>query len=273
MNEKVTVEKAILKGHLIINVPVVAIMIVVPIIGFYLAFQNVLPYWTGPVSIGLAFGLAWLYWSIMITKWRLWAFENVRNVHELKKRAIQEKLIWADNSIFEKTEIRISADKKKWVSLQNKLINEDIFIDDIEIPIETKIYYSKSKSYFEMVSMLGCVAFGIYLIIVGKSYLLGAIFLLLGAYLAYKEYKVAKNVIPQIIINEKGIETISTGFCKWVDIENEEVKRISKNLFLTFNYPNGYALIKIDDFDTSLSSLSKLLILYRGRNQKLNKDV
>jgi hypothetical protein len=52
----------------------------------------------------------------MITKWRVWAFENVRNVHELKKRAIQEKLISADSSIFEKTEIRTERQEIKVTS-------------------------------------------------------------------------------------------------------------------------------------------------------------
>jgi hypothetical protein len=50
----------------------------------------------------------------MITKWRLWAFENVRNVHELKERAVQAKLIWPDHSIFEKMEIRSASDKERW---------------------------------------------------------------------------------------------------------------------------------------------------------------
>src|SRR5688572_28161200 len=103
MNETVSVDQAIAKGHRMVNYPVLIIMFGTLGLCLYLEIQKIFPFWIIPVGFGLAFGLAWLWWSIMITKWRLWAFDNVRNVHELKKRAVREKLIWADNSFFEKT--------------------------------------------------------------------------------------------------------------------------------------------------------------------------
>ena len=91
MNEIVTVDEAIAKGHRMVNYPVFVIMIGISGLTLYLGSQNFIPEWCIPVGFILSFGLAWLWWSIMITRWRLWAFDNVRNVHELKKIQL---LIW-----------------------------------------------------------------------------------------------------------------------------------------------------------------------------------
>jgi hypothetical protein len=271
MNETVTVDKAISKGHWMVNLPVFIIMIGTIGLCLYLGTQNILPPWIYPVGFGLGFGLAWLWWSVMITKWRLWAFENVRNVHELKKRAINENLIWPDNSFFEKTELRGARDKEKWSLLKRKFKIEDLFKDDISVPNETKIFYSKGLNFFEMIMMIGCIGFGIYLIIKFDSYFFGTLLSIFGAYFGYKEFKEATNTEPQIILNEKGIKTISTRFYEWEEIKNEEV--ISQGsgryirYYLVYNYPNGREYLKIDDFETNQSSLNKLLTLYRGRNR------
>lgn len=276
MNENVTVDEAISKGHRMVNYPVLIIMFGTIGLGIYLGSQKILSFWIVPIVFMFGFGLAWLWWSIMITKWRLWAFDKVRNVHELKKRAIQEKLIWVDNSIFEKTEIRSTVDKKKWNSLQNKFKQDDFFQDDLTIPNETIIYYSKGKNFVEMAIMLGALTIGIYLLVQTDSYILGSILSIIGAYFAFKEFKEATNTEPQITINDKGIKTISTDFYSWNDIKNEEVisVRSGKHIhyYLTYDYPNGAEHLQIDDYETDIKELNKLLILYRGRNKKNTKN-
>lgn len=274
MNEIVSVDEAIAKGHRMVTYPVMVIMFGVLGLCVYVGIQEILPFWIIPVGFVFAFVLAWLCWSVMITKWRLWAFENVRNVHELKKRAIQEKLIWADNSIFEKTEIRSLVDQEKWNSLQNKFNKKDVFIDDASIPNETIIYYLKWKAYVQMFIMFGCLAGVFYLFIIKDNYIIGAIVSIVGVYFGYKEYSEALSNEPQIIINDKGISTSSTVFHKWADIENEEVIREGvgnrTQYFLTYDYPGGTEHLQIDDFDTDQRSLNKLLMLYRGRSRKNN---
>jgi hypothetical protein len=272
MNETVTVDEAISKGHRMVNYPVFAIMVGTLGLTIYLGIQKIIPTWGFPVGFILAFGLAWLWWSFMITKWRIWAFDNVRNVHELKMRAIQEKLIWADNSIFEKTEIRNATDKERLNSLQNKFNQDDLFQDDLTIQNETIVYYSKGSNFVEMIFMLVLVGFGIYLLIKTDSYILGSALTLLGAYLSFKEYKEATNTEPQIILNEQGIKTISTDFYSWNEIENEEVmsQDSGKNThyYLTYDHPDGTEHLQIDDYETNQRDLNKLLILYRGRSKK-----
>lgn len=137
MNETVTVDEAISKGHRMVNYPVMVIVFGTIGITLYLGSQKLIPVCGFLLGFILTFVFAWLWWSFMITKWRLWAFDNVRNVHELKKRAIQEKLIWSNNSFFEKTEIRTVTDKDKLNTLSNKFNQEDVFLDDLTIANET----------------------------------------------------------------------------------------------------------------------------------------
>jgi hypothetical protein len=274
MNESVTVDEAISKGLRMVNYPAFIILIGTIELTAYLSIQKIIPTWGLAVGFILAIGLAWLWWSIMITKWRIWAFDNVRNVHELKKRAIQEKLIWPDNSnsIFEKTEIRSAADKEKLASLKNKFNQEDLFQDDLAIANETIIYYSRSKNFLEMIFTLLSLVGGIYLILKTDRYILGSILTIIGAYFSFKEYKEATNTEPQIIINNKGIKTISTDYYSWNDIENEDVvsegSGNNTHYFLTYNHPDGAEYLQIDDYNTDQKSLTKLLILYRGRSKK-----
>jgi len=81
MREQISVNKAIKRGHLIVNVPVFIALYGCPAIALYLSNENLIPGWGIGIAFLLGFVLAWIIWSYMITKWRIWAFENVRNVH------------------------------------------------------------------------------------------------------------------------------------------------------------------------------------------------
>ncbi|UTA66810.1 hypothetical protein [Emticicia sp. 21SJ11W-3] len=275
MNGNVSVDEAIAKGHRVLNLPAVVFMLAGFGITVYLSAHNLIPGWGMVAGFVATFVLSWLWWSFMVTKWRLWAFENVRNVHELKKRAIREKLIWPDNSIFEKTEIRSAADKLKWAELQVKFRHDDLFLDDLTIPNETIIYYSKSKNYLQMILMLLCSAGGVYVLLKTDSYIIGSVMLLGGAYYSFREYKEATNTEPQIILNEEGIRTVSTEFYSWQQISNEEVvsegSGKKSHFYLVYDHPNGSEHLQIEDFDTDAKSLNQLLVLYRGRSNKKNR--
>ena len=89
-------------------------------------------------------------------------------------------------------------------------------------------------------------------------------------YCAYTEFKEATNTEPQIIINQKGIKTISTKFYSWEQIKNEEViiENSGKHthFYLIYDFPNGTEKLLIDDYETKHLDLEKLLRTYRGRN-------
>ena len=172
MNQKISVDKAINRGHLMINVPVMLIMFGIPGITMYLFSEKLIPNWSLVISFFLGFGIAWVYWSFSVTRWRLWAFENVRNVHELKKRAIESGLIWSDTKWFNKTEFKSEKDKLKWKELQKKIEKDDEYFEGHSLPKKTIVYFSKTKNTFELVIMLVCLGMGIFLVAERESYIL-----------------------------------------------------------------------------------------------------
>lgn len=271
MDENITIDKAISKGHKMVSYPILIILIVSSGINLYLVKFGYIPEWTSLIGTFLAIFLGWLWWSIMITKWRLWAYKNVSNLYELEKRAIREKLIWSNKSIFEKTEIRTAINKAILNSLKNKSKQEVTFQDDLDVPSESIIYYSRSKNFIEMALKFIGVGFGLYLIFYTDNYIVGSLFSSFGLYSTFKEYKESTNTNPQIIINDKGIQTKSTKFISWNEIKNEEViyENLGRNThyYLVYDYKGGKEHLPIDDYDTDSYKLNRLLVVYRGRSK------
>jgi putative Mn2+ efflux pump MntP len=119
---------------------------------------------------------------------------------------------------------------------------EDEFSDDLSVPNETVIYYSKISTYFEIIVGILIISFGIYSYFT-KNYFGSIIFIPFGIYMIYKERKKVRNKNPQIIINNNGIEIHSKKFSKWSTIKNIEIVceegADTKEYFLSFNSHKG----------------------------------
>ncbi|WP_445720467.1 hypothetical protein [Flavobacterium sp.] len=270
MKQIVPIDLAIKKGHRMINYPMVFLFWVIFIIGlvsFDTNFENILLKILWLISILF---IPLLYRCFYIPKWKVWAFENVRNVHELKKRAIQEHILYDDDSIFKKFEIFTFEDKAKWTLIQDKFSITDIFEDDQNIPSEIKIYYSKTKNLRFIVIMCALISLGLLSILSSKEYLFGAAFLVVGLYFGYNYFKFALNTKPQIILNKFGIETVSAKLIGWNEIWDEKVicegSGKHSKYYLTYKYENGEEKLIIDNFATNQIKLEKLMQIYRGRN-------
>lgn len=275
MRQQITVDKAIKRGHLIVNVPVFIAIFGCPVLALYLEKQNLIPAWGIGIAFLIGFVLAWLIWSLMITKWRIWAFENVRNVHELKKRAIQEKLIWNDGNIFEKTEIRNVEDKLKLKKLEKKFEKEDEYREDYSLPPKMEIQYSKAYNYSELGVSILIIGVGIYFFTKGetKQYILGAIMTGIGLYSTIKEFRKALDTKPKIIIDSKGIQTKNVEFKNWSDIESEEViqegyGKSAKSFLIYFYDEDKFEKIEIDSLNVTHRELENIIRTYRIRNNK-----
>jgi len=269
-NEIVSVDDALKKGWRMVNIPCYIIILFVNGFSLYLTIQKILPIYFNIIGFILSFLFSWLYWSIVITKWRLWAFENVSNVNELYERAIREKIISPKNSFFEKTEIRNKTEKLKWNNLQEKFKIQDKFTDDLSIPNETIIYYSKFSLYTEIIIGIAMVLFGIYSLIT-KNYLGAIIFIPFGIYMIYKERNKIGNRNPQIIINKIGIEIYPKKISNWSSIKNIKVvyeeSDDTKEFYLSYNTDNDKIYKKIDDLTTNSTELEKLIGVYKNRNK------
>jgi hypothetical protein len=151
-------------------------------------------------------------------------------------------------------------------------MSKDQFIDDLSVPAETIIYYSKLGNYLEMSIMLLAAGAGIYLIVITDRVWLGSLLTAACAWFAWKEYRQASNKKPQIIVSNKGIQTASTPFHPWQSVSNEEaITRTGGNnstRFLTYDHPGGRELFNIDNLGITAAALNQLLILYRNRSKQ-----
>ncbi len=113
-----SVGRAVLIGRIVVNGPVFLFLmgafavpiVLIPRLGAWVA-----------VIFVLFFSLAWLWWSLSIPRWRLWAFERVTSIIELKHAAVLAGLTWPDGHFFERTEIKSAAIREKEKYLASKV--------------------------------------------------------------------------------------------------------------------------------------------------------
>ncbi len=191
----------------------------------------------------------------------------------MKKRAIQEKLIWNDRHIFEKTEIRDSEDKIKLKKIEKKFEIEEQQQEDYAIPPKIEIFYSKFDIYFEIGVSISIIGVGIYLLVNGETfnYVLGTIMEAIGFYGIVKKSRTVLNNEIQISIDNKGIKTKNVDFKNWSTIKNVEETEVgsgkSAKSYLTYFYDNNeYEKIEIDSLNVTPEELGAYYILRNCKN-------
>jgi len=120
--------------------------------------------------------------------------------------------------------------------------------------------------------MLFALSMGIVLLFFKYREFNGYLLLFLGSISAFIEYKEATNMEPQIVLSNKGISTVKTGFKTWKDIRNETVEvHTGKGNYLSYDYQEGKGYLRIDDFNIEKWQLETLLKLYRDRYSASNQ--
>ena len=273
----VTVKEAIRKGQLEVNLPSVVIYILTTSYCFYLYKFESFPLWLFVASLFFAIIPTWIYWSYAIVKWRLWAFKNVKNVHELKDKAVMYYLIWEDNLIYNKTEVWTKFQKREWKTILKKFEQQDYYKDDRTIPFETVIKYSPKSFAFVLVLSLLFITVASLNFYYSK-YLFGIIFIGVAAYTFVDNYN--KYRIPfYLIINEEGIQTKHTDFILWNDVESAIIEREGTGnntkyflkIIYIFDENLFYEKLLIQDFSISKNKLDTILRIYKQRYQKNNE--
>jgi hypothetical protein len=272
-----SIDEVIRRGQIEVNGPVAIIMFGIPIIAILVAPIIIPKEYVGISTVAglfLGFILAWLWWSYRIVKWRIWAFENTEKSdwHELKERAINQKLIWNDGSIFEKTEIRSREENQKILEINSKVnqveINkkeDELSLDGIEddplIPSKIEYYYKRVETIMSLVLPILLSLLGIYLIGVDQI-LIGAISIIMAFYqtnlnrISDVWKKEVQFSIGNNGINFKNLSDL--GFLIWedtqdisVDIENGifklDVWRDEKLFEVTLNL-NEYQIGDYEEF-------------------------
>lgn len=222
--------------------------------------------------------LPFWFWSKRTTKWKLWAFEHVADVHELKRQALRAALYADNNTLVDRLQIRSVAENERWLVLQYKFKQAPAFTDDDNIPAETVIRLSPYKVAFSLVlCLIPCVlgAGAVYWAFHGQKSLWLTFFIGVGliVYGAVFIYQLLRDLItnkPQIIINNKGITTVTDGFHSWDTISNQSIKygysgKGNRRTFLHYDYPGGTTNFEIAQLAVSTRQLEDMLVIYRGR--------
>jgi len=266
MEGLVTVEQALSRGRWQLKyLPMIATFGCIGF-GFFLSNQEIFGGWIIPTGFVVGFSLGWILWSYFVIEWKIWAYENVRNIHELQRKAVEEKLIWNSGSWFEKTEFRNYEQKQKLKQLEKKFLEKDVYKDDISVPKETIIYYSRKAILLMLVVFLGLGFFGVFLLF-EKEYL-GLLFLGIGLYYSFDQSKKLRDKSPQIVLNDKGIKLKNENLVSWNKIFNDRVFSESNGKSSTNCLAFNEEKIEIDDLTIEYEELENLLHVYRVRYEK-----
>lgn len=259
MKKKLKVNEVLSTGRSMVIFPVAIVIFVVFGAVFYFVAQKQLPNWVNAIGIVLSLVLGWLCWRFMVARWKTWAFSNVKNLYQLKKRVSYERLLWPSVGFFTEA-------TPKFVKPGDLVLPKDS-----AIPKEIAIYYSKRKNFTAMFFWVLFIFILAFAAIKGEAYGALIICVILGYFSAYPEYKEATNVQPQIIINNNGIWTIRTGFKSWNEINNDGVRIIrdpTTTYYLAYDYSGGREYLQIDDYNVGPWTLEVLLHVYRERHNE-----
>jgi hypothetical protein len=272
---KISVEKAVNKGQLWVNLPVFVVMMSTMGMSIYLmSISSDVFFLGGIILFILAFVLPWLTWSFLITKWRIWAFSNVSNLTKLHKEAVISKLIWERGSIFEKTEIRNSKERaliKEFERQMDSKKKSRVSLDVDEIPIilnpnEVKIFYSKSLILLEFTikgifPLLG----GLYFISINYENWFGYLIAIFGIYKCIYHSIQLFSKEPQIILNKQGIYLEKEGFFGWYSVHSLDIQNLGKDSSLSFISERRNFHIELNYLDIDPDELERLINNYTSR--------
>lgn len=101
-HEKISVNRAFWIGYALVNGPLMFLMFGL----FFLSLQINLPELIELAAmLFVPIAAAWVWWSVVLPRWRVWALERVDDPVVLLNRAIESRLMWPPGHMFERTEI------------------------------------------------------------------------------------------------------------------------------------------------------------------------
>lgn len=277
MYETVSVEEAITRGRRKLAYGTALIIFGGIIVSYALPYIFKIPFYFIGVGWLVSYALGIIFAFASIPKWRIWALENVRNVHELYDRTRLEMLIPKENSWLNRLQIISKADKERLMALNQKFLQPDIFIDDPLLPAELIIYRS-SKSLIEagiLLLIFGlsvCTVFFLGLDESNFSGYLGSLLLAASCFLLYKGISRKRNKIVRLTISDIGIQDVESSLIPWETIGNAGIRivRGGKSRKVYFDYAVGKSTHAVDLETLSIKwrDLDHAIRIYRGRYEQ-----
>ena len=117
-----SIRRALWIGWLWVNVPVFGLVFGPMALLLLIVGNDQIGVPLGVSTLLLGFALAWLWWSIMIPRWRLWSYRRVDNPLALKHAAVEAQLTWRDGSSFARTEIKSARHAEQELLLERQAL-------------------------------------------------------------------------------------------------------------------------------------------------------
>ena len=123
-NSSLGIWQVVLIGHLTLTLPSILIIGGLPILAVILNEGYLAKALMGLLATVVSTALAWLYWSLVVTHWRIYAFKHVDsdNWVRLRDQAVSHKLIWPSGSDFETTELRSIRSQRFLTEVENRIV-------------------------------------------------------------------------------------------------------------------------------------------------------
>ena len=109
----ISIHKAIRRGLWSVNAPILPIMFTPLLLPLLVGNTQDLPTLIFPLAFVGGLVCAWIWWSTMLPRWRLWALQHVDDGYALHLQAISAGLEWPHGHIFERTEIKSRQHKRQ----------------------------------------------------------------------------------------------------------------------------------------------------------------
>jgi uncharacterized membrane protein YobD (UPF0266 family) len=155
----------------------------------------------------------------------------------------------------------------------------DILPDNNSLPAETIIRFSRGKAAMSFIFAVLLSAFAI-INYSQKIYFFALLLIAATAYLIYTGIKIIWDRSPQLILNDKGIETKKNGFISWKDLSNEQVvihqsqySRRGPTTVLEYDDSFGTIEFNIDKLDITAERLGEMLYAYRKRYEEIYPNI
>lgn len=219
-----SVEAGLRRGNLLLKVVpgiLKALFIILPLVLVILNEEQAV--WAIPVGFGLAFIVSWLWWSFAVTHWRIWAYEHVRNIHELMEVAMNDKLIYPKGGWFERKEIRTPGQREVLRQLEARLATPDERADDPSVPPETAVRHSRAQMIALIVFGAAMIGISLVFILPSDSWLPLLLTIGVGAWMvADGVRKLVRNRLV-LLINRDGLVLNEKQFIPWGRITRAQV--------------------------------------------------
>jgi hypothetical protein len=277
MEQVISPIQAIRRGRLVVIPTVFVSMIGGLVAGFYFVYLLQLPEWCYVLALPVMLFSFFFATNYVQTEWWIWALERVRNVQDLRIRAINNQLMLPEEGWIRHLWFKTPGQQARLEALQYKFDQEDERFDDPALPASVEIRYWTNYIVGEMLFFAALLACCVWLIWLEKGYIL---FSLISGFCLYRMYRCVANLLSGDVpleIGEAGIR-IRGEWHPWSGIEVvREPDYESSKMFVFSKDPNDADAvtsdnIRIDNLQVSNERLAHLLRVYHLRYENSNNS-